>query len=117
MTLTEVQATDGSTMYYNEFDNRYYTQAEIDSLTDLLEESVTIKDFNKVLDRIWWILHSRGYAVINEVVIDMQTANAILIVWNSINDVNKQKLRERYENHGLEVVGTTCWKVISKSRA
>ena len=102
-------------MYYNPVTKENYTLSEIEDIIELQKESEQITTFKAVLDTLFWIVQAFNYRVINGILIDVQTANTILSVHNAVNDENKAKLETIFNKHGIEAIGSICWKMITKA--
>jgi len=67
-----------------------------------------MKKIIKIMKRI---VENRQYEMYNDVAIDMQTANAVMTVFNALNKKNKKK----FSKLSLSQLVNVSWKIISKS--
>jgi len=58
------------------------------------------------------IVENRQYEMINDVAVDMQTANMIMTIYNAINKKNKKKFSKLSLNK-MVVIG---WKIIGANK-
>jgi len=70
---------------------------------------IKIKKIIKTMKRI---VENRQYEMINDVAVDMQTANMIMTIYNAINKKNKKKFSKLSLNK-MVVIG---WKIIGANK-
>jgi len=58
------------------------------------------------------IVENRQYEEYKGIAIDMQTANAVITVYDLLNKKNKKKLGK----HNLFTIVNVCWKIIKRSK-
>jgi len=49
-------------------------------------------NFNNYIEACRWILKEHQYLTIDNILIDAQTANAIITVYDALNETNKEKV-------------------------
>ena len=57
------------------------------------------------------IVENRQYEKINDVAVDMQTANMIMTIYNNLSEKNKEK----FSKLSLSQMVSIGWKIIKKS--
>ncbi len=66
-----------------------------------------------IIDQLRQIVEKKSMARIQGSVVDMQSANAVITVYDAINDVNKQKLAAMKVKKMISV----SWSILSKQSA
>lgn len=62
------------------------------------------------IDKMRNIVETRTLAEVDGVMIDVQTANAYVTVWNSLRDETRAKL----DGFPMEVAGNLVWDVVTR---
>ena len=68
-----------------------------------------MKKIIKIMERI---VKNRQYEMINDVVVDMQTANMIMTIYNAVNKKNKKK----FSKLSLNKMVAIGWKIIGANK-
>ena len=58
------------------------------------------------------IVKERQYEVINDITVDMQTANCIITIYDAVNSKNKKKLKKL----NIHVLANVCWVMYGKCK-